>query len=101
MLSIKYLIYVGDFQKQFSSKLSFTWENRILHFSSTALAIKWLRILSIPSNDKIRNHLFANSIENGETKRMPRRVQMYIHEYLINHISNESDTILISILSVI
>ena len=47
------------------------------------------------------NDLVANSIENGETKRMPRRVQMYIHEYLINHISNESETILISILSVI
>ena len=26
------------------------------------LATKWLRILSIPSNDKIRNHLIANPV---------------------------------------
>ena len=35
------------------------WTIKILNIG---LATKWLRILSIPPNDKIRNHLAANSI---------------------------------------
>ena len=50
--------------------------------------------------DKIRNLLVANSIEDGGTKRMLRNVQMCIHEYLVNHILNKSETILTSFLSV-
>ena len=44
-------------------------------------------------------------IEDGETKRererVLRRMQIYIHEYLVNHILNKSETIFISILSII
>ena len=39
--------------------------------------------------------------EDGETKRVPRLVQMCIHEYLVHPISNKSETILTSILSII
>ena len=39
--------------------------------------------------------------EDSETKRVLRRVQMCIDEYLENHILNKSESILISILNVI
>ena len=39
-------------------------------------------------------------MEDGETKRMPRRVQMYIDEDPGNRLLNKSKTILIWILSV-
>ena len=41
------------------------------------------------------------SLEDGETKRVLRRVQICIDEDLVNRILNNSETILISILSVI
>ena len=56
--------------------------------------------LSLGGIDKIRNHFVAKLIEDGGTKRVLRRVQICIHEYLVNHILNKSETILISILSV-
>lgn len=38
--------------------------------------------------------------KDGETKRVQRCVQMCIHEYLVNHILNKSETIFVSIPSV-
>ena len=37
---------------------------------SIGLATKWLRILSISPNDKIRNHLVANSIFSMKCKNL-------------------------------
>ena len=36
----------------------------MIYIISFLLATKWLRILSIPTNDKIRNHLVANYNKN-------------------------------------
>ena len=43
---------------------------------------------------------WQRGMEDGETKRVPRRVQMYIDEDPGNRLSNKSKTILIRILSV-
>ena len=36
----------------------------MIYIISFLLSTKWLRILSIPTNDKIRNHLVANYNKN-------------------------------------
>ena len=43
---------------------------------------------------------WQRNIEDGETKRVLRRVQMYIDEYPRNRLLNKSKTILIWIVSV-
>ena len=40
----------------------------ILNVFRKRLATKWLRILSIPPNDKIRNHLVANPIHKRKSE---------------------------------
>ena len=43
----------------------------------------------------------CNCFADSVVKKIARRVQICIDEYLVNHILNKSETILISILSVI
>ena len=55
--------YTTHFKPQFSCKRSVVRTHFIRYlFQYIGLATKWLRILSIPPNDKIRNHLVANPI---------------------------------------
>ena len=44
------------------------YERRNWREDSIGLTTKWLRVLSIPPNDKIRNHLVANPIVGGNNK---------------------------------
>ena len=53
---------------------------------------------SVSKNRRMR--LFRCDMEDGETKRVPRRVQMYIDEDPGNRLLNKSKTILIRIPSV-
>ena len=47
--------------------------------SRCTLATKWLRILSIPPNDKIRNHLVANRQINLRTKKQKQSSPQRFH----------------------
>ena len=76
--SIKQVLYLTHYKFYTTASLTFifTFSNLMLIIISTmlnyfnqkisgsyiVLATKWLRILSIPPNDKIRNHLVSNPI---------------------------------------
>ena len=52
--------YIFIRMMRYAKSTGITWNNKIKYFVTIRLATKWLRILPMPPNDKIRNHLVAN-----------------------------------------
>ena len=53
----------------------------MIYIISFLLATKWLRILSIPTNDKIRNHLVANYNKNTRHLRIAFQLLNFLKKW--------------------